>query len=103
PFARLADARVSITDTKSTSEDNTTNFLQVNNWGRDDPIPVANGIDARLIEAEARLQANDIPGLMTILNGLRDTARTIGIFKVAVMAVLPTPPEQAPAGSVVFR
>jgi hypothetical protein len=25
-------------------------------------VPVANGVDARLIEAEAKLQANDITG-----------------------------------------
>ncbi|HEY7232584.1 MAG TPA: hypothetical protein VH539_00480 [Gemmatimonadaceae bacterium] len=103
PFAKLGDPRVSVTDTKSKSEDNTTNFLLVNNWGRDDPIPVASGIDARLIEAEASLQANDIAGLMTILNGLRESAQTIGIFKIGVMADLPTPPDPATARSVFFR
>ena len=39
--------------------------------GRDDPIPMVSGIDARLIEAEAKLNANDIAGMMTILNALR--------------------------------
>jgi starch-binding outer membrane protein, SusD/RagB family len=103
PFARLNDPRVSVTDTKSTSEDNTTNFLQINNWGRDDPIPAASGIDARLIEAEAKLQAKDIDGMMTILNALRTSAQTIGIFKIAAMAALPTPPDQASATDLFFR
>jgi hypothetical protein len=102
PFAELNDPRVSVTDTKSKAEDNATEFLQINNWGRDDPIPVASGIDARLIEAEAKLQANDIPGMMTILNGLRDTARVLGIFKVPVLGDLPTP-TQANAADVFFR
>ena len=34
----------------------------MNNWGRDDPIPPLSGIDARLIEAEAKLQTSDIAG-----------------------------------------
>ena len=39
--------------------------------GPDDPTPPLSGIDARLIEAEAKLQAGDIAGMMTILNDLR--------------------------------
>jgi hypothetical protein len=103
PFARLNDPRVVVNDSKSPSEDNTTNFLEIKNWGRDDPIPPATGIDARLIEAEARLQASDIPGMMTILNALRTSPQTIGIFKVAAMAALPTPPDQTTATDVFFR
>lgn len=103
PFSRLGDPRVSVTDTKTPAEDNTTNFLQINNWGRDDPIPVASGIDARLIEAEERLQVQDIAGMMTILNNLRTSAQTIGIFKIAAMAALPTPPDQASATDLFFR
>jgi hypothetical protein len=103
PFTRLNDPRVSVTDTKTKAEDNTTNFFQVNNWGRDDPIPLASGIDARLIEAEAKLQANDIAGMMTILNALRTTAQTIGVFKVAAMAALPTPADKTSATDLFFR
>ncbi|MDB4878094.1 MAG: hypothetical protein JWM41_4540 [Gemmatimonadetes bacterium] len=103
PFTRLNDPRVSVTDTKTKAEDNTTNFFQVNNWGRDDPIPLASGIDARLIEAEAKLQANDIAGMMTILNALRTTPQTIGVFKVAAMAALPTPADKTSATDLFFR
>jgi hypothetical protein len=103
PFTRLGDPRVSVTDTKSTSEDNTSNFFQINNWGRDDPIPVASGIDARLIEAEALLRNNDITGMMAILNTLRTSAQTIGIFKVPAMTALPIPPDLASATDVFFR
>lgn len=35
-------------------------------------IPVADGTEARLIEAEALLQANNLSGMRTILNDLRD-------------------------------
>jgi starch-binding outer membrane protein, SusD/RagB family len=103
PFARLNDPRVSVTNTHSPSEDNVTNFVQVNNWGRDDPIPVVSGIDARLIEAEARLQANDINGMMTILNALRTSPQVLGIFKIAAMPALATPPDQTTATNLFFR
>jgi starch-binding outer membrane protein, SusD/RagB family len=103
PFARLNDPRVSVTDTKTKAEDNTTNFLLVNNWGRDDPIPLASGIDARLIEAEAKLQAKDIAGMMTILNALRTSPQVIGAFKIAAMTALPTPADQTSATDLFFR
>lgn len=103
PFVHLNDPRVSITDTKTQAEDNTSNFYQVNNWGRDDPTPPLSGIDARLIEAEAKLQANDIAGMTKILNDLRTAAQTIGIFRIAAMAALPTPPDKNSAIDVFFR
>jgi starch-binding outer membrane protein, SusD/RagB family len=37
------------------------------------PIPVADGIEAQLIVAEAQLQANNLSGMRTTLNGLRAT------------------------------
>ena len=102
PFARLNDPRVSVTNTKTPGEDNVTNFVQVNNWGRDDPVPVVTGIDARLIEAEGKLQGNDVNGMMTILNALRTAPQTLGAFKVAAMAALPTPAASS-APDVFFR
>jgi len=103
PFTRLGDPRVSVTDTKSKAEDNTSNYFNVNNWGRDDPIPPLSGIDARLIEAEAKLNANDIAGMMTILNALRTSAQTLGVFKIAAMAALPAPADQTSATNLFFR
>ena len=104
PFAELGDPRVDVTNEGfGVAEDGHSEYLQVNNWGRDDPIPPLSGIDARLIEAEARLQAPDIPGMMTILNNLRDTAQTIGVFAVPVMTALPTPATQAAATDLFFR
>jgi hypothetical protein len=103
PFARLGDPRVSITDTHSKAEDNTSDFVQVNNWGRDDPIPAVSGIDARLIEAEAMLQAGDIAGMMGILNTLRTNSQVIGIFPVAKMDPLPVPADQGSATDLFFR
>jgi hypothetical protein len=42
-------------------------------YGQLTPVAIVNGIDARLVEAEARLAANDIAGMTAILNALRAT------------------------------
>jgi hypothetical protein len=72
-------------------------------YGRTDPTPIVSGIDARLIEAEARLKANDIPGMMTILNALRTTAQTIGARAIPVMPALAAPANQNAAIDLYFR
>jgi len=102
PFARLADPRVKVLNSGAPGEDNVTIFVDQGNWGRDDPIPVLSGIYARLIEAEAKLQS-DIPGMMTILNGLRTAPQTLGIFKVAAMSALGTPADKTTATDLFFR
>ncbi len=90
PFARLGDPRVLAFDTQTKAEDNVSNFVDVLNWGRDDPIPVLSGIDARLIEAEAQLQAGNIAGMRGILDSLRTQGQTLGIFVVQPMDTLTT-------------
>lgn len=102
PFAQLNDPRVAANNTGTKAEDNTTTFVEVKNWGRDDPIPPLSGIDARLIEAEAKLQANDIAGMMTILNALRTSAQVIGVFKVAAMPAISTTPASKDAAIDLF-
>lgn len=103
PFAELGDPRVSVTNKGLTAEDGHSVLWQVNNWGRDDPVPVVSGIDARLIEAEAKLRAGDIPGMMTILNVLRASPQLLGIYQVPAMAPLATPADQASATDLFFR
>ncbi|MDE3173321.1 MAG: hypothetical protein KGN74_09620 [Gemmatimonadota bacterium] len=104
PFAELGDPRVQVAHIGvGAGEDGHSDYYQVNNWGRDDPVPVASGIDARLIEAEAKLQGGDIAGMMTILNALRTSPEVIGVMKVPAMAALPTPPDQPSAVQLFFR
>ncbi|MDB4873986.1 MAG: hypothetical protein JWM41_432 [Gemmatimonadetes bacterium] len=71
--------------------------------GRSDPVPVVSGIDARLIEAEAKLNAGDIAGMMTTLNALRTAPQQIGNLKVAAMSTLATPATTDAAVSLLFR
>jgi hypothetical protein len=55
---------------------------------RSAPVPLVTGIDARLIEAEAKLKAGDIAGMMTIMNALRTSPQKLGKLDVAAMAAL---------------
>jgi len=103
PFAQLHDPRVVTEDTHQKAEDRTSEFIQVDNWDRDDPIPVVSGIDARLIEAEAKLHSNDIAGMMAILNDLRTHPQVLGVFQVPAMAPLPTPSDATKATDLFFR
>lgn len=47
-------------------------------YGRLTSAAVVNGIDARLVEAEAALQANNPTGMLTILNALRTAGLKVG-------------------------
>jgi starch-binding outer membrane protein, SusD/RagB family len=60
------------------------------------PVPVADGIEARLIEAEAQLQAGNRGGMTTILNNLRQTAIDPALPNLA------TPGTQAAATDLLF-
>ncbi len=108
PFASAGDPRVPVArgedvDPPVVAEDGTTEqFVQLL-FGRDGPIPVVSGIDARMIEAEAKLNAPDIPGMMAILNSLRETPPAIGAYQPAAMGALPDPVGQEDATSVFFR
>lgn len=56
------------------SQDGGTFVIQVDSlWGQTSPVALTAGLDARLIEAEAALQAGNAAGMLTILNALRAT------------------------------
>jgi hypothetical protein len=107
PFVSANDPRVPVVSGVSqrlAPEDGLTPlYLQQVFRVRDDPVAMAAGIDARLIEAEAKLNANDIPGVMTILNGLRAAPPRLGALQPTAMAALPTPANQEAAISLFFR
>lgn len=109
PFASAKDPRIPVTGTTLNSSlkrafDNFTQFVSQSLWGRDDWAPVISGVDARLYEAEAKLQANDIAGMMTILNDLRANPQALSnVYKTPVMAALPTPTTKDAAIDLYFR
>jgi hypothetical protein len=70
-FRTAADPRVPFTDTEDTGLDLITAQFNLDKYAPASSVPVADGIEARLIEAEGLLQANDLPGMTAALNNLR--------------------------------
>lgn len=109
PFASAGDPRVKSTGTSTGTSpagkafDGSTNFIRQELWGRSEPTPIVSGIDARLYEAEAKLQANDFAGMMTILNALRAAPQNLGVVSTPVMPALPVPATRDAAINVLFR
>jgi len=108
PFASAKDPRVPISggasDKLSTPAiDKATPWVGAFWTARTQPILVVSGLDARLIEAEAKLNAADYAGMMTILNALRTAPVNIGPITPAAMAALPVPATKDAAVSVFFR
>ena len=108
PFFTLNDPRVPVVtgaSQKLVAEDGLTPLYLQQIWkNRDDAVALAAGIDARMIEAEAKLNANDIAGMMTILNAVRAAPpRLGGVLQPAAMPALPTPATQDAATSLFFR
>ena len=107
PFASAKDPRVPVLGSTTGTQkaiDAYTSWVGSAVWAdRSAPVPLVTGIDARLIEAEAKLQANDIPGMMAILNALRTTPQKLGKLDVPAMAALAAPATKPEAISLFFR
>ena len=107
PFASAKDPRLPVTGSSTATAkaiDAYTPFVGTVVWSdRSAPVPLVTGIDARLIEAETKLRADDIAGMMTILNALRTSPQKLGKLDVAAMAALPTPGSKDAAISLFFR
>ena len=109
PFASAKDPRLPVTGTTTGTSpagrgfDGSTNLVFQTLWGRTDYTPMLSGLDARLIEAEAKLNANDIAGMMAILNNLRANPQNLGTLTTPVMPALGTPATQTDAITLYFR
>ena len=110
PFASASDPRVPVCNgdqcsPKVVAEDQVTRpfYVGLLYKGQFDPLVLASGVDARLYEAEGKLQAGDIAGMMTILNALRQAKPTIGVTAIPALAALPTPANAADATTLLFR
>jgi starch-binding outer membrane protein, SusD/RagB family len=109
PFFLARDSRVPATYTVSNggrdttiSQDGLIPSRTTTLWGRSTTVAAVNGLDARLIEAEARLKANDIAGMITILNALRAAPPRLGDITPTAASLAPrkAPANQAPAPGV---
>jgi hypothetical protein len=110
PFFSAQDPRVPVKYTIATngrdttlSQDGSIPSRTTSLWTRSTTVAIYNGLDARLIEAEGRLKANDFAGMMAILNALRAAPPKLGDIQPAAMAALPTPATLDAAISLFFR
>ena len=112
PFFSAKDPRVPAVYTVSSngkdttkSQDGKTFSRTTSIWGQETSVAVANGIDARLVEAEAALKANygGANGTLALLNGLRSAARTLGTITTPVMANLTDPGTDSLRTNQLFR
>jgi hypothetical protein len=116
PFASANDPRVLVdgstlgTSSVGKSFDTATNFVRLRlpasgpqMYGRVEPTPIVSGIDARLIEGEAQLNANNFVGMTTTLNALRGSTQTLGSVTTPVMAPLTPPTTKDAAIDLFFR
>jgi starch-binding outer membrane protein, SusD/RagB family len=85
------------------SQDGQTNSRTTPLYGQETPVAVANAIDARLIEAEAKLKGNDVPGWLNLLNDLRAARWQIGTVLTPVMSALTDPGTPAARLNLLFR
>jgi len=103
-YVSAKDPRVMIDGTKTgAGQDGTITPLANQYPATDSPVPVATGIEARLIEAEAQLAANNFAGFIATLNTLRASAHTYGTVTTPVMTPLVDPGTKTGREDMLFR
>jgi hypothetical protein len=103
PFGSAKDPRLPVVDTRRAGQDGQTFTRTTTLYDRLTPTDVVNGLDARLIEAEAALRAGDVPGMLAILNALRADPPLIGTVQPPAMAPLSDPGSEASRIDLLFR
>jgi hypothetical protein len=113
PFFTAKDPRVPAKYTVSTKGDTTKSqdgliFSRTTTiWAQESPVDVANGIDARLIEAEAAFQSGNYAtattGTLAILNALRAAPQTLVSVTTPAMAALTDPGTDSARVAQLFR
>ena len=102
-FVSSKDPRILVDGTKlGRGQDGNLTPLITQYPSTDAVVPTATGIEARLIEAEAQLKAND-PAWLTTLNALRAAPHTYGSVSTPAMAALIDPGTPAAQLDLLFR
>jgi hypothetical protein len=109
PFFSLKDPRLPVAYTVSAkgdttkSQDGFTFSRTTTLYGQLTSVALVNGIDARLVEAEAQLQLGQYGAMNTILNALRATPPKVGDIQPTAAQLLPLPvPTTAAAAETQF-
>jgi len=102
-FFQLKDPRVPSAFGAGLAQDGQTRARNTTIWGRSTAVAVTNGVDARLIEAEAALRAGNAAGMLSILNALRATPPKLGEVQPSGLAALTDPGTEAGRVDLLFR
>jgi hypothetical protein len=96
PFFSAKDPRLPVSYTVSAngkdttkSQDGLTFSRRTTLWARSTSVPIVNGIDARMIEAEAKAKAGDAAGSLAILNALRAAPPKLGEVQATAAGLPP--------------
>ncbi len=106
PFASARDPRLPVTIPTSGSingQDGQTYTRTTQMWGQFTAVDVANGIDARLIEAEVALRAGNTTQWLAIHNALRAAPLMLGTVEPTVMPPLVDPGTEVGRVNLHFR
>ncbi|MEO6446707.1 MAG: hypothetical protein ABIZ91_09855 [Gemmatimonadaceae bacterium] len=103
PFVSANDPRLPVTVLNSNGQDGLTRVRRTTLYGQLTFMDVVNGIDARMVEAEAALKAGNVTGWLAILNALRAAPPKLGEIQPAVMAPLVAPATEAARINLHFR
>lgn len=106
PFASARDPRVPTTIPTSgaiNGQDGQTYTRTTTVWGQLTAVDVANGIDARMIEAEAALRGGNAAQWLSIHNALRATPPRLGDVQPSALPALADPGTDAARVNLHFR
>lgn len=106
PFASARDPRLPVVTPTSGSvngQDGLTYTRTTTMWGQFTAVDVANGVDARMIEAESALKAGNVTSWLAIHNALRAAPPKLGEIQPAAMTALVDPGTEASRVSLHFR
>ena len=102
-FFQLKDPRVPSAFGTGLAQDGQTRARNTTIWGRTTAVAVVNGVDARLVEAEAALRAGNPAQMLSILNALRAAPPKVGDVQPAGLTALTDPGTEAGRVDLLFR
>ncbi len=103
PFGTTNDPRVPTKRGTTKAQDGSVFVVTTSLWLQSTTVALVNGLDARLIEAEAFLSAGDVTNFMASLNALRAAPPKLGEVQPPVMAALTDPGTATARQDLLFR
>ena len=103
PFVSVNDTRVPVTILTNNGQDGQTRVRRTPLFGQLTPVDVVNGVDARMVEAEAALAAGNVTSFFAIHNALRAAPPKLGEVQPKALPPLVDPGTDMGRVSLQFR